>query len=74
MFRCWDACQRLKAEIQEKDQYLKEYTVPVRMTVGQVAAAIYGDSSKGGEIMQLNIIADPLNIEPGTKLRYYQAV
>ena len=43
------------------------------MSVGQVSAAIYGDYTHGGEIMQLNILPDPLQIQPGTVIRYYQA-
>lgn len=68
----WDATLRLKSDILQQDDFLKYYTTPVSMTVGQAAAAIYGDASKGGEIMQLNVLPDPLNIEAGTRLRYYQ--
>lgn len=71
LHRLWDATLSLKNDLQEQDDYLREFTVPVAMTVGQAAAAIYGDSSRGGELMQLNILADPLNLPPGTVLRYY---
>lgn len=67
----WEAVNNIRRDIMERQSFLREYTVPLRMTVGQAAAAIYGDSSKGGEIMQLNVINDPLNLEPGTKLNYY---
>lgn len=67
----WEATLQLGRDVQNKDEYLKTFTVPMRMTVGQAAVAIYGDSSRGGEIMQLNVLRDPLNIEAGTKLNYY---
>lgn len=69
----WDATQQLGRDVQNKDEYLKEYTVPLRMSVGQIAAALYGDATKGGEIMQLNVLRDPLAVDPGTKVRYYKA-
>lgn len=71
LHRLWESVENIRRDIQNRDSFLREYTVPLRMTVGQAAAAIYGDSSKGGELMQLNIISDPLNLEPGSKLRYY---
>jgi prophage DNA circulation protein len=67
----WESVNNIRRDILERDSFLREFTVPVRMTVGQAAATIYGDASKGGELMQLNVISDPLNLEPGTKLQYY---
>jgi len=60
-------------DIQQQDRLLREYEVLFTMSVGQVSAAIYGDYTHGGEIMQLNILPDPLQIQPGTIIRYYQA-
>jgi prophage DNA circulation protein len=71
LHRLWDATLSLKNDLQSQDDYLREYNVPLTMTIGQAAAAIYGDSSRGGELMQLNVLADPLAIPPLTKLRYY---
>lgn len=71
LHRLWDATLSLKNDLLSKDDYLREYTVPLAMTVGQAAGAIWGDSSRGGELMQLNVLADPLNLPAGTKLRYY---
>jgi prophage DNA circulation protein len=71
LHRLWDATLSLKNDILTQDDYLREYTVPLPMTVGQAAGAIWGDSSRGGELLQLNVISDPLNVPAGTKLRYY---
>lgn len=70
--RLWDATLKIKNDILQQDDYLREYTVPLVMTIGQAAGAIYGDTSRGGELMQLNVLADPLSIPAGTHLRYYQ--
>lgn len=71
LHRLWDATLSLKNDLLAQDDFLREYTVPLAMTVGQAAGAIWGDSSRGGELMQLNVLADPLNLPAGTKLRYY---
>lgn len=67
----WDATQQLGKDIQQKGDLLKEYTVPLTMSITQVAAAIYGDTERAMDIMQLNVIRDPYAIPAGTKLRYY---
>lgn len=71
LHRLWDATLSIKNDLLSQDDYLREYTVPLPMNVAQAAAAIYGDSSRGGELLQLNVIADPLNLPAGAKLRYY---
>lgn len=75
-----EAVDRLRAatldlsdDIQQRDRLLQEYEVVFTMSVGQVAAAVYGDYTRGGEIMQLNVLPDPLQIQPGTIVRYYRA-
>jgi len=62
----------IQADILRRDRLLREYEVLFVMSAGQVSAAIYGDYTRGGEIMQLNILPDPLQIQPGTIIRYYQ--
>ncbi len=71
LHRLWDATLALRNDIMRQDDYLRTWTVPIAMTVGQAAGAIWGDSSRGGELMQLNVLQDPLNIPAGTELRYY---
>jgi hypothetical protein len=63
----------IQDDLMRRDRLLHEFEVLFTMSVGQVSAAIYGDYTRGGEIMQLNILPDPLQIQPGTKIRYYQA-
>lgn len=70
--RLREALLDIQADILQQDRLLHEYEVLFTMSVSQVSAAIYGDYSRGGELMQLNILPDPLQILPGTLIRYYQ--
>lgn len=48
------------------------YITPRAMTVGDVSADVYGDTSQASVIMQMNALADPLFIPASTELRVYQ--
>lgn len=69
----WSATLQIGRDVQNRDEFLKEYTVPLTMSVGQIASAVYGDSSRGVDVMQLNVLRDPLAVAAGTTIRYYQA-
>lgn len=69
----WQSAAQLQKDIQQQNDFLRTFTTPVRMGVGQVAVALFGDSAKGVDLMRLNVLPDPLAIEPGTLIRYYQA-
>ncbi len=62
----------IQADLERRDRLLREWEVVFTMSVGQISDAIYGDFTRGGEIMQLNILPDPLQVPPGTIIRYYQ--
>lgn len=64
---------KLREDAGRGQKPLTTYTVPrpFPMAVGQIAKRLYGDSSRGIEIMRLNIIPDPLAIPPGKELRVY---
>lgn len=67
----WLANVQLQQDIQQSGVQLRRYTTPIRMTVAQVSAAIFGDNSKAVDIMTLNAIDDPLSIPAGSILNYY---
>lgn len=67
------ATVELGRDIANKGQGLQLYTVPMTMSIGQVSTALYGDSTRGAEIMQLNTLDSPLAITAGTKVVYYAA-
>ena len=69
----WDATQQLARDIQNKGDLLKKYTTPIVMSASQVAAAVFGDTEKTIDILQLNVIPDPYAIPANTTLHYYQA-
>lgn len=51
---------------------IRTYVVPSLLSVGQVAARLYSNGNRGGEIMALNRqIQDPFAIPAGTRLSVY---
>jgi hypothetical protein len=67
----WDAVNRLGNDMQSKSVDLRSFTVPLLMSVTDVSNAIYGNSSKATDIMQLNALENPMAIPAGTSVRYY---
>jgi hypothetical protein len=67
----WFSTVQLQQDILENDIVLRTFTVPIRMSVAQASAAIFGDSSKAVDIMTLNALDDPLSIPAGIQLKYY---
>ena len=49
---------------------LKTYVVPRRMTAMEIASAVFGDSSRTMDILDLNPITDAFNVPAGTLVNY----
>lgn len=49
------------------------YVVPMTMSVAQISSAIYGNASKGGEIMVNNSLVDPTSVPAGETIIYFKA-
>jgi hypothetical protein len=71
LHQIWEATLELYNDVFQEGTSLQEYTVPSEMTVSDASVAIYGDTSKAVDIMQLNALEDPYSIRAGTTLRYY---
>lgn len=69
----WDATRKLKEDLHKSGRKLVPYVVPAVLSVGTIAGNLYGDASRGGEILSLNAIPDPYAIPAGTRLQVYQA-
>ena len=70
----WAAAQRLQKDLTGTDDSnpIRAYVVPTMLSVGQIAARLYGDASRGGEVLALNgRIADPFSVPAGTRLLVY---
>lgn len=67
----WKMCRDLKGDLAEKGITIKTYKVLAPMTLAQVAYAIYKETGRSSDLMQLNVIDDPLTIARGTVIRYY---
>lgn len=53
---------------------LRVYSVPKPMSISDVAMDIFGTTEQTMELLQLNAIESPLRIQPGTPIRYLEAV
>jgi prophage DNA circulation protein len=66
----WLASQELAENFIETRQQLREYRVPKRMSVQQVASTLFGTTERTMELLQLNAFEDALSIPPGTVVVY----
>jgi hypothetical protein len=67
----WFSTIQLQQDIQQSGAVIKTFTVPIRMTIAQASAAIFGDNSKAVDLMTLNPLDDPFSIPAGFQLNYY---
>jgi DNA circularisation protein N-terminus len=67
----WASTRALAENFTEESGALRTYTLPVAMSTSQIAAEVYGDAGKGGEILTWNAITDPFNVRAGTKIKYF---
>lgn len=70
----WDATHQLQQDLLNKGpgSSLVTYVVPAVMSVGQIAQQLYGDASRGPELLSLNAsIADPFQVDAGLSLVVY---
>ena len=67
----WDSADRLERDLLSQRAEIVLYTVPRTMSVGEIATALYGDASRGAEILSMNPIDDAFAIKAGTVLRVY---
>lgn len=71
----WAAAKRLQDDLLQREAVpLIQYQTPRIMTVGDVAADLYGDTTRAAEVMQLNALTDPLRIPTGTSLIVYSPI
>lgn len=69
----WYAAIQSRADVLRQSVPIVAYTTPTLMSVTDVAKALYGDSSRGGQILQLNALDDPFAIPANSNLRVYAA-
>ena len=60
-------------DLDSKKQKLQVFSTPALMSISDVAKALYGDASRGMDILRLNAIEDAFAIPRGTSVRYYPA-
>lgn len=67
----WSQALTAGKQIQNAKAALGEWTTPRTMTIGDVALAIYGDTSRQSDLLSLNVIADPTSIPANTEITYF---
>lgn len=70
----WFSMISLQQDVQQTGAPLKVFTLPIRMGISQASTAIFGDSTMAVELMQLNMIDDPLSIPAGFQIKYYDRI
>lgn len=48
------------------------WTVPQPMTATEISMSIFGNTTRTGDIIQLNAIEDPFNVPAGATIRYFK--
>lgn len=66
----WAAAKSLGDAIAGPPTDFKFYTTPRRMTAADVSFAVYGTTTRAGDILQLNPINDAYDIPARTSIRY----
>lgn len=67
----WSASNELAKQAEGPGVTFGYYTLAAQMTVSQVATAIYGDTLRATELLQLNAIENAFEIRAGTRVRYF---
>lgn len=64
----WEAAVRLHRDVLRVSRPPLRYTTPALMSVSQIAQALYGDTSRAVQIMQMNPFEDPFRVPRGTAI------
>ena len=67
----WESMDTLERNATSVSTSLYPFTVPRTMSVSEISASLYGDGTRGVEIMSLNPITDPFQVRAGTVLQVY---
>lgn len=66
----WAAVQALAQNVDGDAVVFAFFEVKREATIGEIATAIYGDTSRAVELLQLNPIEDAFSVPVGTRVRY----
>lgn len=70
----WAAMNKLSRDALKRDRPTDTYVTKQRADVASIAGAIYGDSTRGAELLKLNAFEDALDVPAGTVVVYYADV
>lgn len=68
----WASLLNLLKNVDDRTAKLRKYTLPVEMSISDVAIKLYGAAERGADILKLNAIEDAFAIPAGSELDYYE--
>lgn len=69
----WAAIVALDQDLVGNGGTLQRYVVPMTMPVAEIARALFGDSTRTADLLQLNGFPDPFAVPAGYGVNYYPA-
>lgn len=70
----WASMRALSRDALKRDRPTDTFVTKTRGDVASIAGAIYGDSTRGTELLKLNAFEDALDVPAGTVVVYYADV
>jgi len=67
----WEAGAAIANDARGQGTPIQLFVVPATMALPQVSLAIYGDGTRGSDLLALNFFEDAFAIKAGTIVRYY---
>jgi hypothetical protein len=72
LMNIWREAKGIYDDLADKGLTISQRPTPrASMTLSQVSTWLFGYSSRGGELLTMNTLADPFDIPLGTVIRYY---
>jgi len=71
MHELWALGAQVQRDVLGRRSITQTYTVPTKMALPQVSLAIFGDSTRGGDLLELNFFRDAFAIQAGSVVSFY---
>jgi hypothetical protein len=68
----WASLISLLKNVDDRTALIRKYTLPIEMSISDVAIKLYGAAERGADILKINAIEDAFAIPAGSELDYYE--
>ncbi len=69
----WDSAVKMATNLAEGPRGPRTYVTPSKMSVSDIATAIYGNSERASEVLINNSFTDPFAVPAGTKVIWFES-